>query len=235
MNRATLIVVCFYLLASPARGQEIAAVDLTHATEPIKSAGKQSASASPKGCEKLLPGIIGDGYVLPPDDGPREIVVEMIKVNSDSPSVGSSVQGEVRLRNIGENSVQIPWSTDPNVTSQGQNPDNLSWEFGDLSIVLQGTGRLKNLSQSLYGSKYVAGSMLAIKPGQWVTFEITFKLEPEYPIPGRIVNVGQGQLRVEWEQTQTTWAVHDCSVARGFFRYGRYYQQQNPAMLIKIN
>ncbi len=235
MNTATLVAICFYLLASPAPGQEIAAVDLAHAHEPTKSVGRQEINALPKGCEKLWPGVIGDGFVSPPDDGPREIVVEMIKVNSENPSVGSNVQGEVRLRNSGEHSIQIPWSTDPNVTRQGQNPDSLSWEFGNLSIVLQGTGRLKTLSQSLFGSKYVTGSMLAIQPGEWVTFEVAFTLEPEYPIPGRIVNKGKGQLRVEWEQTQTSWAIHNCSAGRGFFRYGSYYHQQNPAMPINVN
>lgn len=234
MNRATLLAVCFCLLAGSARGQQIAAKDLAHAAGPAKSPGKQEKYPLPKGCKKLVGGLIADGIVSPPEHGPREIVVGVTKINGGNLWVGSEVEAEVRLRNSGEYPIQIPWSTHPQTMWQGQDPSHTIWDYGHLSFDLQGMG-LVTESQPLYGSKYVAGSMLAIQPGEWVTFEVKFQLEPEYPIPGRFINAGEGQLQVAWQETSTTWDVHNCSVGQRFFQYGRYYHQQNPPVTIKIN
>jgi hypothetical protein len=235
MNCAAQLAVCFCMLATSALGQQIASVDLTHPTEPPKSTGKQNKTVLPKGCEKLLPGVIGDGFVGPPDSEPREIVVEMIKASNQSPAIGSEVQGRVQLRNNGKYPIEIPWSTDPTVAVKGQDPYHLNWEDGNFRVVWQDDFLLKNLTQSLYGSRFAAGSMLMIQPGEWVTAEVKLKLEPEYPIPGRLIKAGEGRLRVEWEQTAGTRDVKNCAVASGFFKYGSYYHQQNPAITIKLH
>jgi len=235
MNRTTLVAVCFCLLPGPARGQQIGTVDLTQQTKLSESAQEKEKYQPPKGCKNLLPGDIADGAVSPPEHGPHEIVVEIVKINAENAAVGSDVQGEVRLQNSGEYSIQIPWSTDPQTMWQGQDPNYLEWDYGYLSFDLQGTGSLKTLSQPLHGSKYVAGSMLTIQPGEWITFKVKFKLEPEDPIPGRVVNQGEGQLQVGWVQTLNAWNVHNCSVAHAFFQYRGYYDQQNPPITIKIN
>lgn len=236
MNRATQFVVCFCVLATSAQGQQIASVDLTHPTVPTKSAVDQTKTVMPKRCEKVSPHAIGDGLVAPSDHEPREITVEIVKVSNQNLVIGSEVQGEVQLRNSGKYPIQIPWSTDPTIVEKGQNPYHLTWEVGSFSVVWQDDFLLKGLTQSLYGSKFAVGSMLTIQPGEWVTAEVKFTLEPEYPIPGRLIKDGEGQLQAKWEQTERSRDIRDiknCSYGLTFFRYGSYYHQQNPPITIK--
>jgi hypothetical protein len=80
MNRAAQFIVCFCILATSALD------NLTNQTVSAQSAGKQ---VLPKGCEKLLPGMTGDGFVSPPNHEPREIVVEMAKLSNENPVSGS--------------------------------------------------------------------------------------------------------------------------------------------------
>jgi hypothetical protein len=224
---------CFCILASSAQAQQIASVDLTHSKVPTKSAGMQ---ALPKGCEKLLPGGIGDGFVAPPNHEPREIVVEMVKLSNETPVVGSEVQGEVQLQNIGKYPIKIPWSTDPNIIEKGQNPNRLQWEEGSFSIELKhGYELLVSLSQSLFGSRFSAGSELTIQPGEWVTAFVKFKLAPQYGPPGHSVRKGKRDLFVEWEQAGESKSIRNCAVSTGWFHYRNYYRQQNPTVTINVN
>lgn len=219
------------MLANPAYGQNVASIDLTHPAVSTNSA-KQPL---PKGCEKLLPGIMADGYVAPPDSEPREIVVEIVNVRQQNLVVGSAAQGEVQLRNTGKYPIQIPWSTDRTLIEKNQDPNHLTWEEGAFNFVLRGTGPLKQVEQSLYGSTLVVGSRVTIRPGEWVTAEVTFKLELEYPFLGQVIKQGEGQLRVEWEQGQYSRDIKECRVGSGYYRYANYYRQQNPAITIRLN
>jgi hypothetical protein len=241
MNRAAQFVVSFCMLAAPVQGQQVATVDLTHPSAPTTPTRKQ---AQTKGCEGLRPRAIGDGFIEPPDQEPRGIGVEMIGISNQAPSVGSVVQGEARVRNSGVHPIQIPWSADPNVISKGQNARDLKtgeagvdWEEGSFNVLLRGSGLLKNLTQPLFGSKSVARSQITIGPGEWVTVKISFKIELEYPIPERSIKKGQGQLVVEWEQTAISGTIdkNGCILGSAFFRYSHYYEQQNPAIPIKLN
>jgi hypothetical protein len=233
MNSAAQFAVCFCILATPAQGQQIASVDLTHRNIPAKFAGTQ---ALPKGCEKLLPGNIGDGFVAPPNHEAREIVVEMVKLSNENPVIGSEVQGEVQLRNSGKYPIKIPWSTDPSIIEKGQNPNLLRREEGSFSIELKrGYELLVSLSQSLFGSRFSPGSELTIQPGEWVTAVVKFKLAPHYGLPGQSVRKGKRDLFVEWEQAGRSKSVRNCAVTTGWFHYRDYYRQQNPTVTINVN
>jgi hypothetical protein len=241
MNRPAQLAVCFCMLATSAKGQQVASVDLTRASVPTTPPGKQ---AQPNGCEGLLPRVIGDGFVEPPDQEARKIVVEMVEVSNQAPSIGGVVQGEARVRNSGTHAIQIPWSADPSVRGKGQNARNsktgtaaVAWEEGSFNVYLQGSGLLKNLSQPLFSSKSAPESQVTIAPGEWVTAKIAFKLELEYPMPERSIKDGDGRLTVEWEQTAISGTIYSngCLVGSGFYRYSHYYEQQNPAIPIKLN
>jgi hypothetical protein len=224
---------CFCILATSAQAQQIASVDLTLPKVPTKSAGTQ---ALPKGCERLLPGNIGDGAAVPPNHEPREIVVEMVKLSNENPVSGSEVQGEVQLRNSGKYPIKIPWSTDPNIIEKGQNPNRLQWEEGNFSIELKhGYELLASLSQSLFGSRFSAGSELTIQPGEWVTAFVKFTIAPQYGLPGHSMTKGKRDLFVEWEQAGELKDVRNCAVSTGWFHYRNYYRQQNPIVTINVN
>jgi hypothetical protein len=222
---------CFYMLTTSAQEQQIASVDLTHPTVPTKPTVTQEL---PKGCEKLLPGSLFDGAVMPPNHERREIVVAVVKLNNENPILGSEVQGEVQLRNSGEYSIKIPWSTDPNITKKGENPNSLSWEVGGFNIVLKPGGELENISQSLFGSRFSPGSELTMRPGEWVAALLKFKLALQYELAGRPVRTGKRELFAEWVQGAGSKGIKNCAVASGWFQYRDYYRQQNPTVTINV-
>lgn len=234
MNRVAQSVVYLSILATSTRAQQIASVDLSHPKATSESAQKQTKTALPKGCEKLLPGLLFDGVVMPPNHERREIVVQIVKLNNENPILGSEVQGEVHLRNSGKYSIKIPWSTNPNIIEKGQNPNSLSWEEGGFNIVLKRNGELENQNQSLYGSRFSPGSELTIQPGEWVTATLKFKLALQYELPGRSIRRGERELLVEWEQGGGSKGIRNCTVASGWFQYRDYYRQQNPTATINV-
>jgi hypothetical protein len=233
MNRETLFAACLCLLAATAGAQQIGAVDLTHPSEQAKSVGEPENGPVPNGCDQLI-GSVADGYAFPPHRKRPEIEVQVINVSNENVSVGGEVQGHARLRNSGNHAIQIPWSTDPDVTRHSPDPNHQTWQYGSLSASFKGTD-LKTESWPLYGSKYVPGSMLTLRPGEWVAFDFKFKLAPESPIPGESINTGDGQLRVEWDQADRTLDIANCAAVRGFFSYDGYYRQENTSITIKVN
>ena len=158
------------MLATSAYGQQIASADLTHPNILTTHAGKNE---HPSGCEGFRPRAIGDGFVETPNQESREIVVEMVQVTNQAPSIGSIMRGEARIRNSGVHPIQIPWSIDSIVKSKGSNPRDsktgipaVDWEEGSFNVVLEGSGVLKSLTQPLFSSKSVAGSQITIGPGE---------------------------------------------------------------------
>lgn len=235
MKRTIQCVVCLYLLAASAHAQQIASVDLTKQPEPVQSIDRQNKSALPHGCKKLSGGGVADGIVTPQDHQRRQIVVEVLKVSEDKASEGTQLQADIQLRNNGEQAIRIPWSNDPGTIKTGQHPDNLQWEEGWFEFMLRAPRGhdvlLKSLSQSLYGSDFSAGSQLTIRPGEWITATVKFKLEAMYLYqPGEFK--GNSQLMVEWEQTARSWSVRDCSVWNGYFSYT--YEQRSPSITVEI-
>jgi hypothetical protein len=189
------------MLVAPGLAQQIASVDLSHSKETAQSGRKFEKPELPKGCEKLVPGAIADGHVMPPNHEPREIVVEMIKLSNENPVLGSDLESEVQLRNRGKFPIKIPWSIDPSILGTGQDPNHLQWEEGIFSIELEHSyGPLASLSQTLFSSRFSVGSELTIQPGEWVTATVKFKLTPQYALPGQPTRKRKRGLLVRWEQ-----------------------------------
>lgn len=177
---------------------------------------------------------MADGIVAPPKEGPRDITVEIVRLNKEALAIGAVVQAEVRLRNSGTGPIRIPWNADPIKIDTGQTADHVNWEQGDFKFVLSPSGVLSSATQPLVGSSVVNGTELDILPGEWVTVKTSFRLELEWPQSGRTIEKGRQQLHVEWEQASHTKNVKDCAVSSGFFEYRGYYQQKNPAITIKV-
>ncbi len=221
------------LLVSTPIAQQVGSVDLTR-----PPAGTREKRDLPNGCEKLSGGGIADGWVEPEDHRPRDLVVEVINVSDWKPAVGRELQAEVRLRNIDARSIQIPWSTDPNVIEDGQDPANLQWDVGTFEFTLRDPQdnqiALKSLTGWLYGSKFSAGSQLTVHAGESIVALVKFKLEDKYPIePGR-PNEGEWQLLAEWHQVGRSWYVKNCEPWNAYFQYEHYYEQRNPAVAIQV-
>ncbi len=233
MNTATKCVVCLCISVASAQAQQIASVDLSRAGVQ-SSEYSQKLAAVPEGCQQLLGGSVADGVVAPPTEGPREIDVSIVKLSNENPVLGSEVEGEVQLKNTGEHPIQIPWSLDPNTIDKGQDSGRLEWNEGSINMSLAPGESLESLSWPLFGSRSSEGSELSIQPGEWVTLIVKFKVALRFPIPGRSLPKGKGELVAQWEQADRTKAVKNCAVTTGWFTFNGYYRQRNPPATINI-
>lgn len=138
--------------------------------------------------------------------------------------MGSEIIATAKLQNLGSKPIQIPWSTDFRTTMEGQDPNNRSWEFGEFRMSLRDKqnsdyyDRFVTTSQPLYASKSVPGSYLTLKPGEWITARISFKIGVQNP-KFEEVSVGTAALAMEWFQTVRTRVVKNCGVTLGYFPY----------------
>jgi len=230
--KASVVVPLAFLWTSIAYAQQVASVDLT------RPPGLATPAEKPNGCEQLVIAMGGGGYVEPEDHKPHEIVLELSNIEDVRQIAGSELKAEVKLRNSGTQPVQIPWSTDPSTIENGQNPRNLVWDVGTFEFALRSQPddkvRLRSLTQPLFGSKFSPGSLITVQPGAWITAVVKFKLEDEYGVHDGYLKAGKWQLSAEWQQMQKQRRLDGCRVTTLDFRYGHYYQQQNPSVAIQI-
>jgi hypothetical protein len=224
------------LFVSGPRGQQIASVDLTQPPKSNSISQDQTKPELPEGCEKILPGIIADGFMQPEDHLPREITLELIRVSANKAPIGGELEADVRLLNSGKQSIQIPWSIDPTTVTDGQDLSHREWEGGSFEVLLRGQFDndvlLVSLTYPLYGSKFSQGSLLTLQPGQSVVAAIKFKLESRYPVRRRPWKEGKMELLVEWRQTSIHQSVAACKMWKGFFQY--QYEQKNLTTPIQV-
>jgi hypothetical protein len=228
-----------FLLAGTAFPQEVGVVDLT---EPEAASAPAQTNSDPlaPGCTNETVGIMGDGVIVPDDSQPRRISLEIVNLSSNALEVSGEARAEVRLRNSGETPIQIPWSKDSGVFRKAPDPDHLEWEQGNLSVVLKDrqnhTITLKSTGQRwLFGSRFVPGSQMTVKPGEWITAFLSFKVEDMYHIgTSTDLPIGGVKLFVRWEQAMREWSRENCAWNRMWFRYEGYYQQERPTRGVQI-
>ncbi len=238
MKRELQCAACFCLLAFSPEAQQVGSVDLSRPPEASKPSESREKTTLPKGCEELSPGGIGDGWVKPEDQLPRDIVVSVISLSDTKAPVGSELQAEVQLQNSDKRAIQIPWSTDSSLIENGQDPEHLEWEVGTFEFMLRDRKdtkiRLKSLTGWLYGSRFSAGSQRTIQLGESITAVVKFKLEDKYAIPPERLKEGKWQLLAEWHQVGRYWDVKNCAAWNSYFQYDDYYRQHNVPMTIQV-
>ncbi|MGB2591561.1 MAG: hypothetical protein WAJ96_12995 [Candidatus Acidiferrum sp.] len=227
--------------------QEVGSVDLTQSSETVAAEKKTDSSAPsgkadkeklPDGCAQVLPGIIGDGVVEPPDHELRPILVEVVKVSKDNPTDGSEIEAEVRLQNSGTKSIKIPWSTDTGIIETGQGPFNYEWYGGYFEVLFRAGNPngvlLISSDKELYGSDLAAGSMLTLEPGQWATAKINFKMVAKY-FPSDGAFEGQkAELFVLWREVQRSVTVKDCRGRNFYYRFEKFYEEEDRGIMIQV-
>jgi len=112
-------------------------------------------------------------------------------------------------------------------------------EQGNLGVVLRDkqnhTIALKSAERSLFGSQFVTGSQMTIKPGEWITAFLSFKVEDMYhSVSSTEFPVGNAKLFVEWEQARREWNRENCVWNRAWFDYDSYYRQERPTTAVQI-
>lgn len=223
------------LLPVSAEAQQVASKDLLNpSTDVAAPIQKDEKPEYPSGC-----GAFVDGVALTKDRTPRQIKLEMLSISDTDLILGSEIVATVKLQNADRNSIQIPWSTDLQTTLHGQDPNNRRWEFGQFQIALRnknngyGYNSLMNTSQPLYGSTLAPGTMLTVKPGEWITAQISFRVTVEDPRYEKITE-GPADLTVEWFQTVRTRVVKDCGVTLGYFPYDSFYLHYNRVIVRQV-
>lgn len=222
--------------AASSHAQQIASTDLAHqAVTVVDPHQERNEDEFPTSCGK--PGVgFADGVVLTDDRKPRKIEVELVTTSNTRLLIGTNVEATIRLKNVGAEPIQIPWSTDFHTTENGQDPKTRSWDVGWFQPKLKSTepnnnAELKSMSQNLFASKLVSGSSLTIRSGEWITAQISFKVEAQNPTFEQ-VKQGTAELSVEWSQTARTRRVAGCGVTLGYFTY--IYQQNNPSITVAV-
>ncbi len=222
----------------PAGAQQIASIDLSLPADSKALDDHYRKLEQANGCKELPFGRVSDGIVMHPDSQPQRIELKILKLSDTKPHVGEELTAEVRLINRSNGAILIPWSTDIRVTTNGDDPKTEAWDMGSFQVLLKnGRSReipLNNLSPPLYGAKYSSGSMLSIKPGEWITATIRFALLVSKNGEWDQLREGESQLSVEWKQTGRTHEIHDCTMWSGFFPYRDYYSQQRLPMVIDV-
>jgi len=202
-----------------------AAVTVTPSTQ------NPEKSDQANGCAKRGVGF-ADGVTLDEDKKPRKLEVALDEISATKLTLGSEITAIAKLQNMGTKSVQIPWSTDFRTTIYGQQTDERSWEFAEFQMSIRDKrnpdyyDRLVTTSQPLYASRFVPGSYLTLKPGEWITARISFRIAVQNPAFEEL-SVGTNTLAMEWFQTVRTRRVKDCGVMLGYFPYDDFYRSIN--------
>jgi hypothetical protein len=225
------------LMATSAEAQQVASQDLLRLPTVVAAPSqKEEKPEYPNGCEKMGVGFV-DGVTMAKDRIPRQIKVDLVSISDTNLIVGSEIIATMKLQNAGSNPIRIPWSTDSQTTLDGQDPDNRTWEFGQFQVALRHKKNqydvLMNNSQPLYGSMFVPGSMLTIKPREWITARISVRVAVEHPAYEKITE-GPADLAVEWFQTVRSRVVKNCAVTLGYFPYDSFYDHENRVVVRKV-
>lgn len=222
--QTTMLVLGF---ASVVHAQRVASKDLLRppaVATPATASQTAQEPDSANGCSSLHMAGIADGVTLDEDKKPRKLRVGLVEISSKKLAIGSEIVATAKLQNVGDKSVQIPWSTDFRTTVDGQDPDSRSWEFAEFRMSIRDKknpnyyDKLVTTSQPLYASRFVPGSYLTIEPGQWITARISFRIVVQHP-EFEELSVGRNTLAMEWFQTGRSRTVKDCGVTLGYFPY----------------
>jgi len=180
-----------------------------------------------------------DGVTLDPDKKPRKLKVELVKISSKKLPMDSEIIATAKLQNIGRKSIRIPWNTDFQTTKDGQIPEDRSWEFAEFRVSIRDRenseyfDQLVTTSQPLYGSEFVAGSYLTLRPGEWITARISFRVALRRPQFEKL-STGTADLAMEWFQTARTHVEKDCGVTFGYFPYDNPFKSLNRRVVAKV-
>jgi len=211
-------------LAGAASAQEVGSKNLTSPAE-VQQATQANANLEPQfnECKELTgPGFV-DGFTRDRDNKPRKLRVELVKISTLKLVLGSEITAIAKLQNVDRKSIQIPWSTDFRTISDGQSAYDLAWEVAEFRMSIRDRqnphyyDKLVMTSPPLYASKFVPGSYLTMKPGEWITAQISFKVAVRRSFEK--LDLGTNKLALEWFHTARTRVVKDCGVTLGYFPY----------------
>jgi hypothetical protein len=173
MKKASQVAMAVLLCASPALiAQEVAYLNLLGVTPRREF---RAPKAPDPVCEDgvCTGGGVGSGSVgcgAPARDEPRALKTTLVSLDRFSYTAGDELEMEVRIENVGSLAMDIPWS--PHLSDLQPADETLAFSYSSLYLSLllrRPDGQTEDiLVESLYGVQGRAGSLLTLRPGQWV-------------------------------------------------------------------
>jgi hypothetical protein len=182
------------LLAWPATSlaQEIKFIDIISVQQRTEL---RHPPAPPPDCKdgNCVGGVIGSGSVgdgAPDQRDPRALGVYLLQVTPTEIRVSEPFEAEFRVVNTGRVSIEVP--VYPHLSDLQPSDESVAFSYFSLALVVTGESEQSNVPAlgyiMLYGSHEHEGSMMELKPGEWIRVRTTMKLHtwPSEPIFARL-------------------------------------------------
>jgi hypothetical protein len=215
-------------------GQQIAETDLAHSTP--SAPGIYDSDVVPEGCKS--PHYTDSDGALGHSKSALSVELKLLK--EPKLRVAETVQAIVLLRNTGNDTVEIPWNSDPLIQREASGRTRHEYEEGFFQVALHGLGKMsvpletESVSMPLYSSASVPGSSLRIEPGQWITAKLSFVLEEDRKLSVMLpLEAGSAELRAGWRQVRFTWDASGCEVRRRY--YNHQYREKQKAVRVEVS
>lgn len=215
-----LLVVGMILAATLAQAQQAGSHDLTSLPAQASAAPEPTFENCPHGrvisTDGLMISKLRDKFALSIEDFSSRLI-----------PIGTEFSATVRLKNISNSSVTIPWGTSLQEILAAQPPDDLAYETSTFSFKIETgieykrTTELEGLSV-LYGSDEKTGSELELAPGQWANVRVRavarcrWKSQDPTACPGLRPD-SKARLTAEWSENGIALKNDSCSIQRGNF------------------
>ncbi len=158
--------------------QEVKFIDLTSVRQRTELRYPPAPAAScPKGgpCTGGGWSAIGVGDGAPDRRDPHALGVWLLRVAPTDIDPLEPVEVEFRVRNTGTAAIEIPIF--PHLSDLQPSGDSLAFTYMSLSLVVTGDATSTLGYVSLYGTEARKGSILLLRPGEWIRVKANVKLQ----------------------------------------------------------
>lgn len=175
--RSTLLLL---MLSSPcwAGAQEVKFIDLSSVRQRTELRHPPAPAVScPEGasCTGSGWGGVGVGDGAPDWRDPHALGVWLVRVTPTDIDPLEPFEAEFQVRNTGAAAIEIPVS--PHLSDLQPSDDSLAFTYLSLSLVVTGERASALGFVSLYGTQACKGSVLLLRPGDWIRVKANVKLQ----------------------------------------------------------
>jgi hypothetical protein len=228
--KSLLLLATAFSLACHASAQLVATKDLTKSAPTIASTEETQPPSPPPG--KQNADKCSDNYAIGTRDGaiskdvPEKVQLEIVNVDPNLVYDGTTIFVTVRLKNVGDQPIFVPWETPPVKPDTDPKTGTASWESVYLSLTMD-TREDRHRSSILKAEANLAATPsdraqhIPLLPGRWV--DVKFRATVEcysseswacQPLP----SAGHAQLTARWSEELSTHQEDGCSVWAGHYK-----------------
>jgi len=207
------------LLVASMQAQQAGSRDLTNAA-PQPAAGENVFPNCPHGhvsnADGLMISKMRDKFALSIEDLSSRLI-----------PIGTEFAATVRLKNISDHDVTVPWAPNFQDVVAGQPQDDVEFQSSTFSFRVETGIEYKRTTElegemQLFGSEEKADTLLNLAPGQWATVRVKavtrcrYKSQDPSACPGLRPDA-KARLTAEWSENSITVQNSNCNIQRGSF------------------